>query len=787
MIADRGAFRLEEIGAGGSGSLTMETASHIEELPRRFGADILLLARIGCGGMGEVFLARKTGPGGFEKELVVKRILPHLARDPRFVQMFLEEARLAARLNHPHIAHIYDFGQVEGEYFLAMEHVPGRDLHWILERCRQKRMRFPLAHVPQVGIAVCRALEYAQRLEGPDGYPLRIVHRDISPTNILVSDTGHVKLLDFGIARSAEALRDTTLAGRKGKALYMSPEQMRGLAVDGRSDVFSLGAVLFELCTGTTHMQAGTRSPRQADGGAPPRALDRIVRKALSERPEDRYQTAARMEAELAALPGPRRGGATRGGAPLSGLLATLVPQPAQTLVSETPLDARGSGEPEGTCAPAPTAAAWKDLPPPARRPGRARGRGAALASIVTMLALAGVFWVLREPSRGPDRHESEGTPPGHPTASTRTGPDLRTAHHRSGGAEADPPAGAPDTPKRAPGDAHAGPDWNASPNDRSVRREDPGTSGAVGTWEGSQAPAPVPTPPAPAPPEAAPTPWRLRLTSIPPGANVWLDDVPHDARTPCTLSGTGPAEARRVRVVLAGYRPWEKTLAPGSFPDEPLTARLEAEPGSLSVSSRPPGARILLDGQATGRNTPARFTRLPAGRAHRIELEQPGYAPWQGAVTLEPGQTRDVEIVLTPATGGIRLQTVPWTEVYLDGGLLGKTPLQREGIPAGQHTLTLINGEAGIRASLSVTIEAGEILKQRISYQGSLRVECEEPAHVLVNDVPAGTTPCDDIPLTAGTYTVVLRSLDGDRERRFQVQVHPDRVTTVSTTSPPR
>jgi serine/threonine protein kinase len=204
-------------------------------------------SKLAVGGMAEVFLATQSGPRGFEKVCVVKRMLPHLADEENFVRMFLDEARLAAQLNHPGIAQIFDFGEVNGSYFLAMEYVPGDSLRKIVKDHGRRGAFIPPAYCARMVADAAAALHYAHNAVGTNGQPLKVIHRDVSPQNILLGSTGVVKLIDFGVAKARSATQKTAEGLVKGKFAYMSPEQIRGQPLDQRSDIFSLGLVLYEL------------------------------------------------------------------------------------------------------------------------------------------------------------------------------------------------------------------------------------------------------------------------------------------------------------------------------------------------------------------------------------------------------------------------------------------------------------------------------------------------------------------------------------------------------------
>jgi serine/threonine protein kinase len=269
-----------------------------------------LLDRVAVGGMAEVFKAKRSGVEGFEKIVAVKRILPHLSDNQEFVDMFVDEAKMVAGLTHPNIVQIFDLGRIETSYYIAMEYVNGRDLRTILRRAKDRGLRMPLDLALRIASLVSSALEYAHRKKDERGRPMEIVHRDVSPQNILISFEGEVKLTDFGIAKAATKASTTDRGALRGKLLYMSPEQAWGRPMDRRSDLFSLGLVLYETITdqkpflggGGSNEMSVLETVRECRIGAPreanpriPEELDRLVVKALSKDPDERFQDAAEM------------------------------------------------------------------------------------------------------------------------------------------------------------------------------------------------------------------------------------------------------------------------------------------------------------------------------------------------------------------------------------------------------------------------------------------------------------------------------------------------------------
>jgi serine/threonine protein kinase len=270
-----------------------------------------LLQKIAVGGMAEVFKAKRTGVEGFEKVVAVKRILPHLSDNKEFVDMFIDEAKMVAGLAHPNIVQISDLGKIDKSYYIAMEYVHGRDLRTILRRAKDRGLRLPLDLTVLIVSRVCSALEFAHRKKDERGRPMLIVHRDISPQNILISFEGEVKLTDFGIAKAATKARITDAGALRGKLLYMSPEQAWGKSMDKRSDVFSLGIVFYEMITdqkpflGSSEMsilemvrECRVAPPSDVNPRIPER-LEKVVMTALERDPDHRYQDAAEMFRDL--------------------------------------------------------------------------------------------------------------------------------------------------------------------------------------------------------------------------------------------------------------------------------------------------------------------------------------------------------------------------------------------------------------------------------------------------------------------------------------------------------
>jgi serine/threonine protein kinase len=281
---------------------------------KRFGK-YLLLDRISSGGMADVYRAKLVGIRGFSKTIAIKRIHPHLAERRRFLRMFTDEAKIASRLVHPNIVQIYDLGEEEGVPYIALEYVPGRDLFRVVKRLASKSLMCPWPLATRVAADVCAGLYYAHEFRTLDGQPQEIVHRDISPRNILISYSGEVKITDFGVARARDREEHTEHGVIKGKVRYISPEGALGERVDGRSDLYSLGVVLAELMTMEPFREApnemamllDVRHGRYDDSRIArlPEPIQKIIRRALEPDPNNRYPDAdAFREDVLASLKG---------------------------------------------------------------------------------------------------------------------------------------------------------------------------------------------------------------------------------------------------------------------------------------------------------------------------------------------------------------------------------------------------------------------------------------------------------------------------------------------------
>jgi serine/threonine-protein kinase len=271
-----------------------------------------LTRRIGAGGMGEVFLARENAPPG--RAVVVKKVLPDFLKNRTFVGRFLDESKVVVRLHHPNVASVYEMGEFNGEYFLAMEYVKGKTVSRFTRRLRDAQKSMPLGLILLIGERVCEGLAYAHDVRDEKGAPLHLVHRDLSPANVCISYAGEVKIIDFGAAQSTLKNEQTAPRVVIGNLTYMAPEQARKQAVDRRADVYSVGVMLWELLSGTLLPQKGDPVERWRRAANPvweppsmlnpnvPKDVDRVVLQALSKEREFRWHDARALGEALQAL-----------------------------------------------------------------------------------------------------------------------------------------------------------------------------------------------------------------------------------------------------------------------------------------------------------------------------------------------------------------------------------------------------------------------------------------------------------------------------------------------------
>ncbi len=655
-------------------SIRPPVIANIDKTEATFGK-YQLLRRIAQGGMAEIFLANQTGIQGFEKLVVIKRVLPNLSATDDFVTMFLDEARIAARLDHPNIVRIYDLGEENGQYFIAMEFIAGEDLASVIQQ--SKRLQMPLSpeFVADVGIGAAEALMFAHEMEDHAGKHMNLVHRDVSPSNILVTYQGGAKLVDFGIARAESNVSKTEGGQVKGKTNYLSPEQIKGQRVDGRTDIFALGITLHELLTGQRLFRrdnqlqtmnailAGDIEPPSNTRPELPVELDEIVLRALARDPNDRYQNAAELAADLTVFLGTRNW--TRGLHTVD-VLTALFGEPRKRAKLRV---AKGQKLDEAGYA------ASTSLP--------------GLRSTAT-----GEFDAIRSDGSG---SAPLLTPGGSRVSNTRT---PSTASQRAlvrpptSPSQARPPTGTsrPPTGSFAPGLSN--PDGSELPLVAGVLDDDPELRTVAGLVPNSV--------------RQGGAPKRIRLIAGI-GAGLALLAV---AGVLATRDGDSP----QVTPVNPPTTPRLTPIATPTPTPTPTVPNAGLQVGGLKFVGLPAGARVTVDGNLVG--NPENENFFGAGQ-RRVRIEARGFLPVEVEAEVKVGSVVEVPVQLTArpveARGTLDIVCQPWCQITIDGRDTGKTSPARIVVSVGSHTLLLTNPPAGLAKKLSVSVGENAVVKKSV------------------------------------------------------------------------
>lgn len=638
--------------------------------------------RLAVGGMAEVFVAVAHGDEGFEKPVVIKRLLPQLAAYPRFLQMFLDEARIMLSLQHGNIVQILDMGRMEGLPFLTLEYVDGKDLRTVLGRLQESGQSLPHGLAAHIACEVCRGLDYAHRKTDDDGQPLHIVHRDVNPANIFLSHEGEVKVGDFGLAKARDNLDHSEAGIIKGKLAYLAPEQAEGQAFDHRADIFALGTTLYEIACGRRPFEGPNdvdvvmqirearvvRPSEVVDGFN--RDLEAVILRAMEKDPARRYQTASHMREELTQflqrIPSPP------GDRELAAYLNGLFPE-------------RRSKSAVFKLAP------LISLPPP-------------MASVSKAGGISEYQQAHAEDALLPSWSQLQGRAPA-PTPAPPATPVARV----SPAAELPAPTAAASTRRRA------------LPIVIVLLLLLAGAAAALYF--------------ALLRPERA----SLSLTSAPTGATILLDGVDTGQRTPAHLEGLALDRDHAISLRHADTAEVRRSFRFERGGEHRHHFVLGVEHERLTVTSTPPACDLLVDEELRGQ-TPLTL-QLRRGRKYVVQLRKIGFVPkviqhyaelrqatLQIALDPEPekkparprpGPTKTAPAKgpsLASGTGVLEIDTALRGKVLIDGRPVGRTPDFRIVLPAGSYSVTVIPDGTKIKHSATITLSEKQTHRLRLT-----------------------------------------------------------------------
>jgi serine/threonine protein kinase len=633
-----------------------KTDAHPETLGR-----YRLRGVLGQGGMGRLYVAEQNGIAGFTKIVALKQILPHLADSPEFRKMFLTEARIAARLEHPNIVVTYELGEVDGVYFMAMEYLPGEDLGAVISRCRSGN---PVPIEIAMGFAhqALSGLQYAHDLRDSSGRQAGLVHRDVNPSNLFVTYHGMVKLLDFGVVKGGSTT-GTTPGVFKGKHGHCAPEQLEGNLIDRRTDLFCVGIVLWELLTGQRLFKGATDVavidavraqpivPPSALRAGVPAGLNELVMKALSRDPARRFQSANEMSEALDRLlsQGPDRP------------TAKTIGQWLETLFG-------------------PTRAGLK----------KAIAQGNEIESAITQLAAmnqAAAASAGNAAAHGGGSVAGRSRPSMQPRSLWSNSSSVRKIEGSGGAAPA--PGSAAFVP-------FGGEPENEGQADQATSRFviPHALAEAAGLTSSSVEPLP---PPASSPP---PPVYQVQEVAVVPPTMAPVSESTSKAGGRMLAGIAGVAALAAAVVVVVTLRGGRE-----SVPPSPVAAQGAVE---VEIRSEPPGAQVLIDGAPTGLSTPAVLRNLRPGGVFEVRLDRPGYQTAVRKVTLsnESAQIQTLKLVAASAT--IRLEGLPRDgQVYVDD-MLAQVSGGAITVPLGTRKLRVESGGEVVFDKV-ITAEAAE------------------------------------------------------------------------------
>lgn len=744
---------------------------------RRFG-NYTLIKKLATGGMAEIWLARQRGLAGFQRFIVIKKILSHLSEQKTFKDMFLDEARTSAQLNHPNIVQIYDLGNEQGAYYIAMEFIAGENLAAIAWRGMKRGKPFPPPFAARVIADACKALHYAHHLKGANGQPLEIVHRDISPQNILVTYEGEVKVVDFGIAKAATKSEHTKTGMLKGKFSYMSPEQCLGAPVDMRSDVFALGILLYELCTGKRLFKHESElmildmitkrsvvPPSSVAPGITP-GLEDIILRALEKDTSVRFQTAQEMQIALEEYL--RSEGHQSNNADIAAYMRELFADKIEEkrrlreIASREDFEAQFGDDEATEQAMQNRRRVVHGLPP--SQIGRAQPTPPGVPMV-------------------PGMPVAPGQP--HPMQLTGSMPQMAAYPSQAGVPYPYPPGVTP--PGYPPGYTQGSgqyPMGYAHPSFGQIQQETGGgwvarvviigalivivVASLILYKQLNHEPTPVQQVVGPAAPAVPRKTGSLTLKSVPQGAVIYLDGKPmtladgSNAKTPSDLHSLQYGTEYAIRLVKPGYRPFETKVIMGEQTDnQTIRPDLAAFPGWLIAEVQGDDkeqVQLTFNGEEIG-----------AGPMVKKEIEG-------NTDVVVRGKLAGKVCTANPARVRVEPNVTLTTTVKCTTQAVVRAPPPRTNGGGGGGSTNANNTTTRVRPPKGDLVGSGDCVADRSLPPGYVTINTKPYSTIFWDGRKLGETPVSRIRLPSGCVTLTAKTKSGG-EHTFQVKVEPNKV----------
>ncbi|OGQ47911.1 MAG: hypothetical protein A3H42_01360 [Deltaproteobacteria bacterium RIFCSPLOWO2_02_FULL_46_8] len=682
--------------------------------PKQFGKYVLL-EKLAVGGMAEIYKAKTYGAEGFEKLLAIKRILPHAAADKEFINMLIDEAKLSVLLSHANIVQVYDLGKVGDDYFISMEYIHGVNLRDVLYHLREKSRKMPTDLACYVTSEICKGLDYAHRKTDSNNQTLGIVHRDISPQNILISYEGEVKIVDFGIAKAAMNISHTMAGILKGKIAYMSPEQAMGKSIDSRTDIFSLGIILYEsltgkkLYTGESQFEVlkKIRTTRIETGKLPeniPEPLKPILAKALAYRPEERYSSSSDMQIALTKY--------------LYATFTDFSPRKLAQFVKELFVQ-EIKEEPESS-----------------------KGLEGKTSSISLLGGTAQQENIVHRETAHMKESKLSAVDETKPVTAVKSITVTKTKRWQA---------------KRLPLFAAA-----------SILLV---LGIGYATWKILKKPV------QPTVVEKSETlTGTIQVVSQPAGALISLDGTSTQLQTPAILENVTLNQDHVINLTLENYGSATKTIQLTNTEPYTLELSLVKNVGLLNVISEPPGAAILVNDIATGKSTPDILDNLILNTEYKITLSKPDYLDVEQSVTLSSTTPQKILASLNPIQKPLPPVTPPVVvppvvvPPVVPPVVVPPVVTKPEQAPVEPKPKTPAPKTAAPVVKPKKEIEVGE---------GSIKITSDPSgADIFVNGEHGGTTPAT-VKTRSGSVRLLVSKGEDKIPCRGMVQVKPGDTTS--------